>query len=154
MNSCPECSEEIPESAEYCEQCHDIVPPDNNDIEEQNIMCVYPMWLKHRKEWIWGILLLPVFGIGLVSIISAIIKRYSKKCIITNKKVILETGILSKTHDIVHINNIRSFRIEQTAWGRLFNCGDVILSIPGQSVTIEKIHKPHCFVDIINQYKS
>ena len=123
---------------------------------EKEIVRVYPIWLQYAWQILWGILLLPLFGFGLVILIPAVIRRYSRKYIITNRKVIIKDGILANYQDIIPIKNIRTLRIEQTPLQRVLNIGTVILAIPGgqkRGIRIKNVARPAALVDIINTYK-
>jgi len=161
---CPICGESNDESDE-CEHCNDLIAHDSSERDktidseessEQEILRIYPIWLKYGWPLLWGVLLTPVLGIGLIILGKTIFQRYSKKCIITDRKVILREGVFSNFQDIIPLKNIRTLRIEQTAMERMLNVGTVVLSIPGGAkggIRIEKIARPAEVVDTINSHK-
>ena len=125
--------------------------------EEFIVAKLHQNWIAYSKPLFLGIVLTPVFGLGLIILLKTFIQRKAKKYIITNKKIVLENGILSKVRDIIPMQNIRTIRVKQSALDRILNHGTVILSVPGgakDGVPIARISKPDQLIETINSYRS
>ncbi len=121
---------------------------------EKVLLIVRANWLSYLGELIVGILTIPILGLGIILLIKTCLKRHNHKCTVTNKKLIVEEGILSKIRDIIPLNNIRTLKIKQKPLERLLNQGTVILSVPGgdkNGLPINRIPRPDILVDVINQ---
>lgn len=88
-----------------------------------------PSTMNYIGWFIAGVVLAPLFGIGIVLIIYAFLKLRGQKYIITDKKVTLETGIFVKSSNQLRIKDIRSINVTKKGLGGLFlGMGSVELS--------------------------
>jgi len=95
--------------------------------------------------------------IGFIVFILIALKRCSRYYIITNKKVIVEKGILSKYKDEIDINDIKSIHTKQGIMQSVLNCGDVLIGTAGHEgleIVIKNISKPTELADLIKSYKN
>jgi uncharacterized membrane protein YdbT with pleckstrin-like domain len=68
-------------------------------------------------------------GVGLIIIISILWKYYSRKYVISNKRVTLVTGIIVKSSNQLRVNDIRSINVSKKGLGALFfGIGSIELS--------------------------
>lgn len=75
--------------------------------------------------------------------------------VITNRRVILKTGIFSLQSFEMHLSKIENIQINQTFTGKLFNYGSVIIVGTGGTIQrIEYIINPvgfrKCFIETVN----
>lgn len=75
--------------------------------------------------------------------------------VMTNRRIILKTGVFSLQSFEMHLSKIENIQIEQTFSGKLFNYGNVIIvGTGGSREKIEYITNPagfrQCFIQIIN----
>lgn len=90
-----------------------------------------------------GIILLPVFGIGLIFLVAAYIRYKTTELAFTNKRVIAKFGFISRHTIEININKVESIQVNQNVWGRIFNYGTLILSGAGTpQVPIPGISNP------------
>ena len=90
-----------------------------------------------------GIILLPVFGIGLIFLVAAYIRYKTTELAFTNKRVIAKFGFISRHNIEININKVESIQVNQNVWGRIFNYGTLILSGAGTpQVPIPGISNP------------
>lgn len=82
-------------------------------------------------EIILGLVLLPIFGIGLLFWAAAAIKYYSTEIAITSKRVIAKFGFISRTTIEINILKVESIQVNQGILGRIFNFGSIIVSGAG-----------------------
>ncbi|MBA6254409.1 MULTISPECIES: PH domain-containing protein [unclassified Colwellia] len=92
-----------------------------------------------------GLLLLPVYGIGLIFWASAAIAYYTTELAITNKRVIAKFGLIRRDTVEMNISKVESIQVEQGIIGRIFNFGSIVVAgagdpkapIPGISTPLE-----------------
>ncbi|MBB6210214.1 PH domain-containing protein [Novispirillum itersonii] len=75
-----------------------------------------------------GLLLLPLFGYGLVLWMSASVYYSSTELCVTNRRVVARLGLVRRRTVEFHIAKVESVRIEQGLWGRLFNFGTITVT--------------------------
>lgn len=93
-----------------------------------------------------GILLLPVFGLGLIFLLSAYIKYKTTELAITNRRVIAKFGLISRRTVELNINKVESIQVDQSVPGRMFNYGTLVISGAGESqAPIPGISDPMAF---------
>ncbi|MCU7927790.1 MAG: PH domain-containing protein [Candidatus Thiodiazotropha sp. (ex Dulcina madagascariensis)] len=90
-----------------------------------------------------GLILLPLYGIGLVFLASAAIAYYTTELAITNKRVIAKFGLIRRNTIEMNISKVESIQVDQGILGRLFNFGSVLVSGAGDpKAPIPGISKP------------
>lgn len=70
-------------------------------------------------------------GIGLLIWIVAYFRYLSIKIVLTNKRVIVKSGILVRRTNELNIHKTESLQVEQSIAGQMFNYGSVIVSGTG-----------------------
>ena len=82
-------------------------------------------------------------GLGVLVWVAAYFRYLSVKIVITNKRVILTSGILVRRTNELNINKTESLQVEQSIAGRMFNYGSVTVSgTGGDHVSICGISNP------------
>lgn len=90
-----------------------------------------------------GLLLLPIYGIGLIAWLIAAVKFYSTELAITNKRVIAKVGFIRRSTVEINLQKIESIQVNQGILGRIFNFGTIIISGAGTpQAPITSISKP------------
>ena len=92
-----------------------------------------------------GVLLLPLFGFGLIFLIKALIKYKTTELAITSRRVIVKFGFIRRSTIEININKVESVQVDQDILGRMFDFGTLIISgagnpqapIPGISQPME-----------------
>ena len=98
-----------------------------------------------RKNWmiLWIILAIPTIGITLLFALWEWLKLRSIEQGVTNKRVILKRGIISRKTEEMKVASIETVEIIQGVMGRLFGYGDVKVTGRGISdVLFKKINDP------------
>ena len=99
--------------------------------------------------WVWlalGGLLLAAFGLGLVFWLVAYVKYKTTELAITNKRVIVKEGFISRRTIELNINKVESIQVDQSLAGRLFNFGTLLISGGGNpQAPIAGISNPMAF---------
>jgi uncharacterized membrane protein YdbT with pleckstrin-like domain len=75
-----------------------------------------------------GLLLLPVFGVGLVFFGIAYVKYKTTELAITTRRVIAKFGFVSRRTVELNIQKVESIQVEQTVMGRLLDYGTLVIS--------------------------
>lgn len=93
-----------------------------------------------------GVILLPVFGLGLLVLLAAFIRYKTTELAITNKRVIAKFGFISRHTVELNINKVEGIQVIQSITGRIFNFGSLIISGTGiQQAPIPGISNPLAF---------
>lgn len=100
-------------------------------------------WFARIPMIIWIILALPTFGITLLLALWEWLKLRSIEQGVTNKRVILKRGIVSRKTEEMKVASIETVEIIQGVMGRIFGYGDVKVTGRGISdVLFTKINDP------------
>ena len=78
-----------------------------------------------------GLVLLPLFGVGLLFWLAAYVKYKTTELAITNKRVIAKFGFISRRTIEININKVESIQVDQGVLGRIFNYGTLVVSGAG-----------------------
>jgi membrane protein YdbS with pleckstrin-like domain len=157
---CPFCAEEIRAQAVKCKHCHEVIKPKEKDSPgtpdkqgESVVAVIYPVWQEYGWQFFWGLLLLPLFGAGLIILLLAFARQYSQKYVLTTKKFIVHEGLFSHHKQVYNLGSVSRLSVKQTPLQRILNCGKVVLTFPGIQVETKKISNPDKFAATINKYK-
>jgi uncharacterized membrane protein YdbT with pleckstrin-like domain len=109
---------------------------------------LWPHW-----HWIvFGILGLPLFGLGLVLLAVAYVRYRSTELAITNLRVIAKFGFISRHTVEVNLDKVESVEVDQGVAGRLFDYGTIYISGTGtHQAPIAKISRPMEFRNAFTQ---
>src|SRR4051812_41880888 len=82
-------------------------------------------------QLVFGALLIPLFGAGLLLWLWAWIAYTTTELAITNKRVIAKTGLVQRRTTEMFLEKIESIQVDQSIFGRLFNFGSILISGTG-----------------------
>lgn len=71
--------------------------------------------------------------------VRPLIKRASDEFVVTNKRVIIKTGFISRDTIELNLNKVESIEVEQSVFGRMLGFGT--LKVHGTGVTGQGFHK-------------
>ena len=78
--------------------------------------------------------------------ISPIIRQMTSEFVITNKRVIMKTGLISRKTFEMNLHKIESVNVDQSFWGRILVFGTVsIIGTGGTRESFSDISKPLMF---------
>jgi uncharacterized membrane protein YdbT with pleckstrin-like domain len=93
--------------------------------------------LGHISLWsLWhlialGIVLLPVFGLGLAFWVTAWVRYKTTELAITTRRVIVKHGFIRRRTVEININKVESIQVDQDVLGRLFGFGTLVIAGAG-----------------------
>jgi uncharacterized membrane protein YdbT with pleckstrin-like domain len=97
------------------------------------------IYVAHLSQWgflgyyVVGVLLTPLFGLGLFIILWAYLVNRAGVMGITNKRIISKRGILFRNTIELLIGKVESIQIQQSLMGRFLNYGTVVVTGTGVS---------------------
>lgn len=102
---------------------------DNNLISGETVI------YRGRTTWwsafwpiVFSIIFLPfTFGLSLVFIIPSIIRVLTTEIAITDKRVILKTGLISRNIVELRISRVESLNVSQSVWARILRFGTIVV---------------------------
>jgi uncharacterized membrane protein YdbT with pleckstrin-like domain len=93
----------------------------------------------------FGVILTPVV-FGLVLLVIAYIRYQTTELAITNKRVVVKTGLISRNIIEINIAKVESVEVAQSVLGRLFDFGSLSISGTGfNQAPIPNISDPMTF---------
>jgi uncharacterized membrane protein YdbT with pleckstrin-like domain len=93
-----------------------------------------------------GLVLLPAFGIGLIAWGYAYVMYKTTELAVTNKRVIVKQGFISRQTIEININKVESIQVDQTVMGRMLDYGSLLISGAGSpQAPLNGISKPLAF---------
>lgn len=117
----------------------------------------HPEMFKNKPiGFILCLLLILCYGLGLLILLNWWLKVLNTTLIVTNERVVLRTGILSKHTNEVYISDIRNVQVSQGLLQRIFGVGSIGISSAGQAdieIKVDGISKPQKIKDIIDQHR-
>lgn len=127
---------------------------DANLVKGEEVLCRAKIsWYSVLAPIILGVLLLPLYGLGLIIIISCIIKIHSTELALTNKRIIAKFGFISRQTVELRLEKIESIGVSQGVLGRILNFGSIVVRGTGGTGTpIPNINDPLAFRIFINNY--
>jgi uncharacterized membrane protein YdbT with pleckstrin-like domain len=113
----------------------------SNGEEVRNLFKLH--WFAKIWMILWIVLAIPTIGITLLFALWEWLKLRSIEQGVTNKRVILKRGIISRKTEEMKVSSIETVEIIQGVMGRLFGYGDVKVTGRGLSdVLFKKINDP------------
>ena len=95
-----------------------------------------PMFRNHPFSFIVTILLIFAFGLGILIFLIWYLKCKSTKIIVSNDELEFEKGLLSKERIEIKLNMIRSVKVNQSFFQRIFGVGDLEIYSSGDEPEI------------------
>ncbi|MDZ4776794.1 MAG: PH domain-containing protein [Alphaproteobacteria bacterium] len=84
------------------------------------------------------LLVLGIVIIGIVLFIAAVIRMKTTEFAVTNRRVILKRGWLTRTTEELAVESIEAVHLDQSIWGRLFRYGRLVVTGTGDA----RVHFP------------
>lgn len=100
------------------------------------------MFADEPLQFIIAVLLIPVFGIGVIWLVYWYIKLRCTLLTIDDERVMLSRGIFTKEKIELELKSIRTVRVDQTFADRIFNCGILKIYTAGDKPELEQKGMP------------
>ncbi len=71
---------------------------------------------------------------GSIVFLYAVIRRASTELVLTNKRLIVKTGLITRDTVEMNLGKVESIRVSQSLLGRMFNYGDIAVVGTGSSL--------------------
>jgi membrane protein YdbS with pleckstrin-like domain len=111
-------------------------------ILKRNIMKEYiifngsPNQIINLKNYFFGILLIPLFGLGLICIIAVFLNTFFTRYIITSERLYVMTGVFSKTTYVTELYRVQDIKMYQPFSLRLANCVNIVVKSSDKTTPI------------------
>lgn len=108
----------------------------NHLIKEESVA------FETRLHWVTFLTLRSIFTLT----IAAWFDRWFSEFVITNRRIIIKTGIIGRETFEMNLSKIESVNVDQSIMGRILNYGSItIIGSGGTRETFHKIAKPLAF---------
>jgi uncharacterized membrane protein YdbT with pleckstrin-like domain len=89
---------------------------------------------------------LPVAGAGLLAGLAAWIRQSTSEFAVTNRRVIVKTGLVSRRTIEINVSRVESVQVDQDIFGRLFGYGAItVIGTGGTKEPFTMIDNPQQF---------
>ncbi len=79
------------------------------------------------------LLLIPVFGIGLICFLIWFLQNKASKLSVNENEILFEKGLLSKERSEVNISSVRTTKVKQSFFNRIFGVGAIEIYTAGDT---------------------
>ena len=110
-----------------------------NEVYSENPV----MFKNHPIGFIFVLLLIPLFGIGLLILLYWHFQNKASKLSINGNEILYEKGLLSKERSEVNISSVRTTKIKQSFLNRIFGVGSIEIYTAGDSPEIVATGMPN-----------
>ena len=112
-----------------------------------------PMFRNNPAGFVLSLLLVPV-AIGILILLVWYVKSRSERLALTAEELRYEKGILSKSRSELRLAGIRSVRVHQSLFQRMFGTGDVYIYTAGDEpeVTLKGMPDPNELRELIREH--
>jgi uncharacterized membrane protein YdbT with pleckstrin-like domain len=95
------------------------------DYADRTLWVGHPSHWHYFWRWVLGVLFLPVFGLGLIWIVSIFWGRARRTYIVTGRRVMFEWGVLVKSTTEIRIKDIRSINVFKSGIAGFMGFGSI-----------------------------
>ena len=103
----------------------------------------------HLSVWsfiwwiIFGLLLLPAFGLGLLLWLWAWVIYRTTELAVTNKRIIAKTGLIQRNTVEMFLEKVESIQVDQGVLGRIFDFGSItVTGTGGDKSPVKNVSQP------------
>jgi len=137
-------------ASKFCDNLFELQP--FTEFTEKEIWRGNPTYQLYIMDFIIGVLLLPLFGLGLALIILAIMDRKATTYLVTDKRIMVLSGIIARITCEIALRDIKSINIQQLSLlERIYNQGTVEIVSIASVIKFSSVMKPDWVGNIIRQ---
>jgi uncharacterized membrane protein YdbT with pleckstrin-like domain len=121
--------------------------------DEYAVAQTHPSYWNYSGTIFIGILLLPVFGVGLLFLLWARICVRTTCYVATSMRIVAKTGWLNTRQIEIRMQDIRGIEVERTLMQRILGIGDVEIgtaATEGSEIVMCGVVDPEGFVKNVN----
>jgi len=97
----------------------------------------HPVMFKNNPlGFIICLILIPVGGLGLLILLTWHLKNKASKLTVNDNEILFEKGLLSKERSEVNISSVRTTKVKQSFFNRIFGVGTIEIYTAGDSPEI------------------
>lgn len=122
-----------------------------DDKTEKEMFKAHPVKMSCIKDFTLGFLLLPIL-IGTYFLGRALIHIYTTDYIVTNKRIVVKSGILTTRRTEVRIADVRGVDVTRSLWQRMIGAGTVSIgtaATAGVEIYMVDVPDPQKIVDAV-----
>ena len=111
------------------------------------------MFRNNPLGFILCVILIPAFGLGLLILLIWYVLTKAEKLTVTSQDVLYEKGLLSKSRSELRIASIRSVRVNQSLFQRIFGTGNVAIYTAGDvpEITAKGMPEPNRIRELLSE---
>jgi uncharacterized membrane protein YdbT with pleckstrin-like domain len=97
----------------------------------------HPVMFKNNPiGFILSLVMVPVFGIGIAILLGWHLQNRASKLSVNENEILFEKGLLSKERSEVNISSVRTVKVKQSFFNRIFGVGAVEIYTAGDNPEI------------------
>ncbi len=96
-------------------------------VEEQTVFERRPAYRAYLGLMIWGVVLLPALGLGLILLLRAWYLVASTRYRLTTQRLFVQTGLIAKHLEEVELFRVKDVTLSQGVLQRLLGVGNVVV---------------------------
>ena len=89
------------------------------------------MFKNNPVGFIVCIILIPAFGLGLLILLWWFLQTKASKLSVTEGEIHFEKGLLNKEHSEINISSVRTIKVKQSFFNRIFGVGTIEIYTAG-----------------------
>jgi uncharacterized membrane protein YdbT with pleckstrin-like domain len=116
----------------------------------------HPVMFKNNPiGFIVAILLIPVFGVGLLILLVWHLQNKASKLTVNENEILYEKGLLSKERSEISITSVRATKVKQSFFDRIFGVGSIEIYTAGDNpeIVAKGLPDPNKISEIIRPHK-
>jgi|TARA_B110000967_G_C18355321_1_gene303314 uncharacterized membrane protein YdbT with pleckstrin-like domain len=103
----------------------------------------HPVMFKNNPlGFILCLILIPVGGLGLLILLTWHLRNKASKLTVNDNEILFEKGLLSKERSEVNLASVRTTKVKQSFFNRIFGVGSIEIFTAGDSPEIVAIGMP------------
>ena len=103
----------------------------------------HPVMFKNNPiGFIFTLLLIPVYGIGLIILLWWHLQNKASKLTLNENQILFEKGLLNKEHSELNMSSVRTTKVIQSFFNRIFGVGTIEIYSAGDNPEIIAVGMP------------